>query len=193
MIVPCVYCWATENGTLKSSLRLQPSAIRGEFAFRVGYEEPLAHRLVAGGDILLHPARYEPCGLTQLYAMRYGTLPVVRNTGGLRDTVVDTTDDTLKKGTATGFIFNGTTSDDMVRCIERALALYRQPVAWRKVQLQVMAQDFGWEKPAHCYLSLYRSLLPHAAARRSIPTLSHRGRARARASPNFLLAKTVRR
>ena len=136
----------------------------GRVAFRVGYEEPLAHRLVAGGDILLHPARYEPCGLTQLYAMRYGTLPVVRNTGGLRDTVVDTTDDTLNKGTATGFIFNGTTSDDMVRCIERALALYRQPVAWRKVQLQVMAQDFGWEKPAHCYLSLYRSLLPHAAA-----------------------------
>ena len=67
----------------------------GRIAFRVGYEEPLAHRLVAGGDILLHPARYEPCGLTQLYAMRYGTLPVVRNTGGLRDTVVDTTDDTL--------------------------------------------------------------------------------------------------
>lgn len=136
----------------------------GRIAFRVGYEEPLAHRIVAGGDILLHPARYEPCGLTQLYAMRYGTLPVVRNTGGLRDTVVDTTDDTLNKGTATGFIFNGTTSDDMVRCVERALALYRQPVAWRKVQLQAMAQDFGWEKPAHCYLSLYRSLLPHAAA-----------------------------
>jgi starch synthase len=136
----------------------------GRIAFRVGYEEPLAHRIVAGGDILLHPARYEPCGLTQLYAMRYGTLPVVRNTGGLRDTVVDTTDDTLNKGTATGFIFNGTTSDDMVRCVERALALYRQPVAWRKVQLQAMAQDFGWEKPAHCYLGLYRSLLPHAAA-----------------------------
>ena len=135
----------------------------GRIAFRVGYEEPLAHRLVAGGDILLHPARYEPCGLTQLYAMRYGTLPVVRNTGGLRDTVVDTTDDTLNKGTATGFIFNGTTSDDMVRCIERALALYRQPVAWRKLQRQAMAQDFGWEKPAHCYLGLYRSLLPHAA------------------------------
>ena len=81
----------------------------GRIAFRVGYEEPLAHRLMAGGDILLHPARYEPCGLTQLYAMRYGTLPVVRNTGGLRDTVVDATDDTLSRGTATGFVFEGAT------------------------------------------------------------------------------------
>ena len=132
-------------------------------AFRVGYEEPLAHRLVAGGDILLHPARYEPCGLTQLYAMRYGTLPVVRNTGGLRDTVVDATNDTLSRGTATGFVFEGTTSDDMVRCVERALALYRQPMVWRKVQRQAMAQDFGWEKSAHRYLALYRSLVPHAA------------------------------
>jgi starch synthase len=136
----------------------------GRIAFRIGYEEPLAHRLVAGGDILLHPARYEPCGLTQLYAMRYGTLPIVRNTGGLRDTVVDTTDDTLNRGTATGFVFDGTRGDDMVRCVERALALYRQPVAWRKVQRQAMAQDFGWEKPACRYLALYRSLLPRAVA-----------------------------
>ena len=133
-------------------------------AFRVGYEEPLAHRLVAGGDILLHPARYEPCGLTQLYAMRYGTLPVVRSTGGLRDTVVDATDDTLHRGTATGFMFEGTTSDDMVRCVERALALYRQPMAWRNVQRQAMAQDFGWEEPARRYLALYRSLMPQAVA-----------------------------
>ena len=79
----------------------------GRIAFRVGYEEPLAHRLMAGGDILLHPARYEPCGLTQLYAMRYGTIPVVRSTGGLRDTVVDATDDTLGGETATGFVFEG--------------------------------------------------------------------------------------
>ena len=136
----------------------------GRIAFRIGYEEPLAHRLVAGGDVLLHPARYEPCGLTQLYAMRYGTLPVVRATGGLRDTVVDVTDDTLNRGTATGFAFEGATCDDMVRCVGRALAVYRQPMAWRKVQRQAMAQDFGWEKPARQYLALYRSLLPQAAA-----------------------------
>lgn len=137
----------------------------GRIAFRVGYQESLAHRLVAGGDVLLHPARYEPCGLTQLYAMRYGTLPIVRATGGLRDTVVDVTDDTLNRGTATGFSFEGTTSDDMVRCVDRALTLYRQPMAWRKVQRQAMIQDFGWAKPAHRYLALYRSLLSHTAAR----------------------------
>jgi len=131
-------------------------------AFRIGYEEPLAHRLIAGGDILLHPARYEPCGLTQLYAMRYGTLPVVRCTGGLRDTVVDTTDDTLNRETATGFMFEDTTGDDLVRCLKRALALYRQPMAWRKVVRQAMAQDFGWEGPARRYLALYRSLVPDA-------------------------------
>jgi starch synthase len=138
----------------------------GRIAFRVGYEEPLAHRLVAGGDVLLHPARYEPCGLTQLYAMRYGTLPVVRATGGLCDTVVDATDDTVSRGTATGFVFQGTTRDDMVRCVERALALYHQPLAWRLMQRQAMAQDFSWEKSAHRYLALYRSLLPNADSTR---------------------------
>jgi starch synthase len=81
--------------------RHHPSRI----AFRMGYEEPLAHRVLASGDILLHPARFEPCGLTQLYAMRYGTLPVVRNTGGLCDTVVDAAEHSIRQGTATGFAF----------------------------------------------------------------------------------------
>ncbi len=95
----------------------------GRIAVRIGYEEPLAHRVLAGGDILLHPARFEPCGLTQLYAMRYGTLPVVRKTGGLCDTVVDATDHSVRQGTATGFAFESANSADMLHCIERALAL----------------------------------------------------------------------
>ena len=132
----------------------------GRIAFRVGYDEPLAHRLMAGGDILLHPARYEPCGLTQLYAMRYGTIPVVRSTGGLRDTVVDATDDTLSGETATGFVFEGVTGNDMVHCVGRAVALYQQPMAWRKLQRQAMAQDFSWAGPARQYLALYQSLVP---------------------------------
>jgi starch synthase len=77
----------------------------GRIAVRIGYQEPLAHRVLAGGDILLHPARFEPCGLTQLYAMRYGTLPVVRNTGGLCDTVVDAAERSVRQGVATGFAF----------------------------------------------------------------------------------------
>ena len=157
-------CVLLGDGERHLEEQFQAAALRypERIAFRIGYEEPLAHRLIAGGDILLHPARYEPCGLTQLYAMRYGTLPVVRRTGGLRDTVVDTTDDTLNRETATGFMFEDTTGDDLVRCLKRALALYRQPMAWRKVVRQAMAQDFGWEGPARRYLTLYRSLVPDA-------------------------------
>jgi starch synthase len=134
----------------------------GRIAVRIGYEEPLAHRVLAGGDILLHPARFEPCGLTQLYA-RYGTLPVVRNTGGLCDTVVDATDRSVRQGTATGFAFESVNSADMLHCIERALALYSQPFTWRKVQRQAMAQDFGWSESARRYLALYHDLAPDAA------------------------------
>ena len=136
----------------------------GRIAVRIGYEEPFSHRAVAGGDILLHPARYEPCGLTQLYAMRYGTLPVVRRTGGLCDTVVDADDGSIRQGTATGFAFTSADTDDFLRCIERALALYRQPLMWRKVQLQAMAQDFGWSESARRYLALYRELAPQSVA-----------------------------
>jgi len=136
----------------------------GQIAVRIGYEEPLAHRVLAAGDILLHPARFEPCGLTQLYAMRYGTLPVVRNTGGLCDTIVDTAERSVRQGTATGFAFESANSADMLLCIERALALYRQPLAWRKVQRQAMAQDFGWSESARRYLALYHDLTPQAAA-----------------------------
>jgi starch synthase len=139
--------------------RHHPSRI----AFRIGYEEPLAHRVLASGDILLHPARFEPCGLTQLYAMRYGTLPVVRNTGGLCDTVVDAAERSIRQGTATGFAFESANATDMLHCIERALALYRQPLSWRKVQRQAMVQDFGWSESAHRYLALYRDLAPQSA------------------------------
>jgi starch synthase len=132
----------------------------GRIAVRIGYEEPLAHRLLAGGDILLHPARFEPCGLTQLYAMRYGTLPVVRNTGGLCDTVVDATDHSVRHGTATGFAFESANSADLLHCIERALALYSQPLAWRNVKRHAMVQDFGWSESARRYPALYRDLAP---------------------------------
>ncbi len=134
----------------------------GRVAIRIGYEEPLAHRLMAGGVILLHPSRFEPCGLTQLYAMRYGTLPIVRNTGGLIDTVVNASDSAIRQGTATGFAFEQANSEELLACIERALDLYRQPLPWRKVQRQAMAQNFCWAESALQYLALYRSLAPDA-------------------------------
>lgn len=144
----------------------------GQIAARVGYEEPLAHLLLAGGDILLHPARYEPCGLTQLYAMRYGTLPVVRDTGGLSDTVVDATESSISAGTATGFAFRNVDGAEMLECLKRALSLFEQPLVWRKLQRQAMSHNFGWAESAHRYLEVYRSLVPQAAdaTREILPT-----------------------
>jgi starch synthase len=159
-------CALVGNGDrlLEDRLAMAAREHPGRIAVRIGYEEPLAHRVLAGGDILLHPARFEPCGLTQLYGMRYGALPIVRRTGGLRDTVVAATDHSLRQGTATGFAFESANAADMLHCLEQALALYRQPVAWRKVQRQAMAQDFGWSESARRYLALYHELAPRAAA-----------------------------
>lgn len=130
----------------------------GQLAVRIGYDEQLAHRLQAGGDILLHPSRFEPCGLTQLYALRYGTLPIVRNVGGLSDSVVDFNDESLRTEMATGFVFDEPDALAMLRALDRALALYRKPMAWRKLQRQAMQSDFGWETSASRYLALYRRL-----------------------------------
>jgi starch synthase len=132
-------------------------------AVHIGYQEPLAHRLQAGADMLLHPSRFEPCGLTQLYAMRYGTVPIATRTGGLADTIVDPGGQPVSRGTATGFTFARTTSDGMIGCLDRALACYRHPVAWRKLQREAMAQDFGWRRSARRYLGLYRDGVAGAA------------------------------
>jgi starch synthase len=127
-------------------------------AVNIGYDEPVAHRLQAGCDILLAPARFEPCGLTQLYALRYGTLPVVRRTGGLADTVVDATAETIGDRTATGFVFENAGMPELISAIGRALALYREPLTWRRLQLHAMAQDFSWDASAAQYASLYNDV-----------------------------------
>jgi len=134
----------------------------GRMAVRIGYEEALAHRFYAAGDILLHPSRFEPCGLTPQYAMRYGTVPVVTSVGGLTDTVRDADEPALRAGTATGFSFKEQTAPAMLACLERALAAYAQPVTWRRLQRQAMSQDFGWQASAARYLALYRELAPLA-------------------------------
>lgn len=127
----------------------------GKVAVIVGYDEPLAHKLQAGSDILLAPARFEPCGLTQLYALRYGSLPVVRRTGGLADTVIDATATSIADRSATGFVFDEPTADDLTAALKRALSLYREPLIWRRLQLQAMAQDFSWTSSATQYAALY--------------------------------------
>jgi starch synthase len=132
---------------------------RGSVAIRTTYDEALAHRLQAGADILLAPARFEPCGLTQMYALRYGTLPVVRNTGGLADTVTDATGAMLSCKMATGFVFDECTPSALVGAIEHALALYNQPLIWRRLQRRAMSQDFSWSESAARYIALYRQLI----------------------------------
>ncbi len=127
-------------------------------AVAFGYDEPLAHRLQAGSDIILAPARFEPCGLTQLYGLRYGAVPVVRRTGGLADTVVDATPPAMSDRTATGFVFEDPDLMNLVGAIERALAVYKEPLTWRRLQLQGMAQVFGWTDSAEKYQTLYEAI-----------------------------------
>lgn len=124
---------------------------------RIGYDEPFAHRLIAGSDAIVVPSRYEPCGLTQLYGLQYGTLPIVRRVGGLADTVADTRLETVDQD-ATGFVFDAFDADALVWGARRALALYRRPADWRIVQQRGMRQSWDWGGPARQYLQLYRSL-----------------------------------
>lgn len=129
---------------------------------RIGYDEPLAHRLQAGADVILVPSRSEPCGLTQLYGLKYGTLPLVRRTGGLADTVVDANPAALNDGVATGFQFVHATAQDLAWTLRRALGLYRRPEVWSVMRHRAMTRDFGWSGPAREYLELYRGI-PGAA------------------------------
>jgi starch synthase len=112
----------------------------------------------AAADIALVPSRFEPCGLTQLYAMRYGTIPVVRATGGLVDTVVDTTPETLRNGTASGFVFEAFDTLALEHALTRALEAHSNDELWDGLVRQVMAQDWSWDSSAREYLRLFERL-----------------------------------
>jgi len=130
-----------------------------QVAVHIGYSEPLAHRLMAGGDMLLVPSRFEPCGLTQLYAFRYGTVPVGHATGGLADTLVDTGYDTLMTGTANAFVFEHSNAGAFQWAVERAIGLYGDPEKWQRVVAAGLTQDFGWDRSAARYLDLYAEVI----------------------------------
>ena len=129
-----------------------------KIAITIGYDEALAHLLEAGADIFLMPSRFEPCGLNQLYSQRYGTVPIVRKTGGLADTVVDALPETLSNNTATGFVFNEATSGTLMETIKRALIVYSQPETWKQLQTSGMQKDYSWIKSAKEYMALYDQL-----------------------------------
>jgi starch synthase len=147
------------DSTLEAAFGLAHAAHSGHVAAFVGYDEARAHRLMAGADIIVVPSRFEPCGLTQLYGLRYGTVPIVRKVGGLADTVVDADADPLAAGTATGFSFEQASPAALTTAVRRALALWRQPESWRQVMQQGMQRNSSWDGPAREYLALYEALI----------------------------------
>lgn len=125
----------------------------------IGYNEPLSHHIMAGADIFVMPSRFEPCGLNQMYGLRYGTPPIVNNTGGLADSVTDTDEQTLAQGTATGFVIETASTDALKRGMQRALHYFNQPDLWKTIQSQGMNKPLGWEISAQKYLNLYKNLV----------------------------------
>jgi starch synthase len=145
---------------LEQRLRDASARYPGRIGLHIGYNEGLAHRIEAGSDSFLMPSRFEPCGLNQLYSLRYGTPPIVRRTGGLADTVVDATPENLANGSATGFVFEHANAAGLWYAVEHALALWHHADGrWRQIAVAGMEQDFSWDNSAARYLELYRRAL----------------------------------
>jgi len=139
----------------EAQMRAVAAAFPRRAVFRNEFNEPLAHRIEAGGDVFLMPSRFEPCGLNQLYSLRYGTVPVVHATGGLDDSVTEFDPAT---GTGTGFKFTPYTPDAFIATLARALRLHADPAAWQRLLRNGMAQDFSWRRAASAYARLYEEL-----------------------------------
>jgi starch synthase len=136
----------TGDRALESALAIVAQAHPESVAVHVGYDEARAHRLIGGADIIMVPSRFEPCGLTQLYGLRYGTVPLVRQIGGLADTVIDG---------ETGFLFDEATPFALQTCLLRTITAWHDRPSWQRMQRQGMALDLSWDVPAVEYLALY--------------------------------------
>jgi starch synthase len=135
----------------------------GRFSVKIGYDNEMAHRIEAGADIFLMPSRYEPCGLNQIYSLKYGTVPIVRATGGLDDTI-ESYDLRTRKGT--GYKFREYTPEALLTTVQSALQLWAKPKEWRNLMLNGMARDFSWQASAREYLKVYERV---RAARHTVP------------------------
>lgn len=142
------------DAVLENALRALAVRHPEQVAVRIGFDEGLAHRIEAGIDIFLMPSRFEPCGLNQMYSLRYGTPPIVRATGGLADTVIDASDKTH----GNGFVFARAEPAELLVAIRRAADLWPRPRLWRQLQKNGMAAEHGWDQPAQEYIQLYRTL-----------------------------------
>lgn len=143
---------------LEWALREAQSRYPQQIGVKIGYDEALSHQIIAGGDVILVPSRFEPCGLTQLYGLKYGTLPLVRRTGGLADTVNDSHKESIENRTATGFVFDYPSAETFGEAVYRAISLWQKGKLWSSVRQNALAQDFGWTKVAEQYQRLYTSM-----------------------------------
>jgi starch synthase len=147
------------DAALEQGFRAAAKSAAGRVGVFIGYDEALAHLVQGGSDALLVPSRFEPCGLTQLAAMRYGALPIVSRVGGLNDTVIDANEAALSAGVATGIQFAPTSREGLESALVRALALWEDQKTWRAIQRNGIAQDVGWDRPAAHYAALYREVV----------------------------------
>jgi len=148
------------NAELERLLEKLSTKYHSRVGVFIGYDEGLSHRIEAGADCFMMPSRFEPCGLNQIYSLRYGTVPIVHHTGGLADTVVNVTSTTLANGSATGFVFDEPNAESLWRAVERAIDFYHRPdVTWQILATTGMQQDFSWKLSASHYTELYQDAL----------------------------------
>jgi starch synthase len=144
---------------LEEAFRQRAAAAPQSVSVTIGYNEMLAHQLFGAGDVTLVPSLFEPCGLTQMYGLKYGSLPLVRRVGGLADTVVDSSLEDLASGDATGFVFERFEVADYERAVRRAFALYQRAPDWRRVRGHAMRRPADWGTAAAQYIEVYRQAL----------------------------------
>jgi len=154
----------TGDAALESQLRAAAARHPGRIGVAIGYDEKLSHLLQGGADAILIPSRFEPCGLTQLYGLAYGCVPVAARTGGLADSIVDTNEAALINGVATGILFDEVTGDSLTDALRRTVTLFGQKDVWRQMQQQGMRADFSWTRVGARYAELYQKVIGEAAA-----------------------------
>ncbi|HSG21923.1 MAG TPA: glycosyltransferase, partial [Azonexus sp.] len=145
--------------TMEAAFRALAERHPGQVAFKLGFDEALAHRIEAGADCFLMPSRFEPCGLNQMYSLRYGTPPIVRATGGLADTVINVSAATLADKTANGFVIEEATPHALWLALELATRCWHDRKLWLRIQQNGMRRDFSWEHAANEYIALYRDAI----------------------------------
>ncbi|RKE86227.1 starch synthase [Rhizobium sp. AG855] len=143
---------------IEDALKSTAARFPGKMAVSVGYNEPTAHFIHGGSDAIIQPSRFEPCGLTQLYAMRYGCVPVVSRTGGLSETIIDANDAALSARAATGFQFHPVRPEGLRQALRRAADAYEDKRKWARLQLQAMRADYSWDRSAESYAQVYGRL-----------------------------------